>query len=749
MAPPAQIGKYQIEAELGRGGFGAVYRAFDPTLKRRVALKTPHAALLADPQGAARFQREAQLAAQLNHPNIVTIYEIGQAHDGLPFIAMELLDGVPLSQWLAETQPDLPAKLRAVAGVGAALDYAHAKGVVHRDVKPANILMTPGRGAVLTDFGIARALAETTSLASGPIGTPAYMAPEQFQNQPITPATDIYALGVLLYEALAGRRPFLGDSFAALANQHSSVAPPDPRLYNSTLPAAACQPLLQALAKQPEQRPKSAAQLIRAVAAGLGVAPTPPTRRGRGLVLVLALLGIGAAALILLFSGVLRGCAPASPPVTGSSPTAALAAVPSTGAPTSVPTPTLPPLPTQQPALVGGQNLFIEYILDASGSMLQPMGSQTKLAVARQVLGEHMLLQPVDTNFGLRVYGRRIPWADTAKSCQDVELVAEVEPGQGERIAAWLQSMQAQGMSPIGLALRQAAEDFQMLPERDNRIVLISDGQETCGIDPCQEVENLKKQGFQIIVNVIGLDLDAEARSQLRCVATKAGGTYQDANTPQDLQAALGQATQLTLDQPPTSPAAAGQTPVGQEATATPTAAAGLTLTATQTIAAPTFTATAAASATPTALPVVVVTPALIDLYGGPGFDYPVVDQAIAGQRLNVLSSYQEQLFGGGSRWWYEVCCGQRGAQGWVPSNQVSAPKTPVPTTTAVPTRSTRTPTPTPTLTATRRPTATATPTPLPTSTPTPQPPPDTPSPPTQPPPTEEPTKPPVATPIP
>ena len=271
MAAPSTIGRYQVEAEIGRGGYAVVYRAFDPSLQRRVAIKVPHPALGSDPAAVARFQREAKLAAGLNHRNIVAILDLGE-DEGLPFVVMELLDGQPLDRWLREEHPDPVTVTQMIAGLGSALDYAHARGVVHRDVKPANILVVPEHGAVLTDFGIPRVLAGASQSASGVVGTPTYMAPEQASGGTAIAATDIYALGIVLYEVLAGRVPFHGETPAAVAFQQVSVPPPDPRIYNQALPPGVVQPLMLALAKDPTHRPTSAGGLIRDISSGLSAA---------------------------------------------------------------------------------------------------------------------------------------------------------------------------------------------------------------------------------------------------------------------------------------------------------------------------------------------------------------------------------------------------------------------------------------------------------------------------------------------
>lgn len=358
MPLPTTLGKYQIEREVGRGGFAVVYQAYDPTLGRRVAIKVPHPWLLSDPKFVERFRREAQLAANLTHPHIVTVFEIGE-EQGTPFIAMEWLEGMPLDQWLETGKPPSPAVLQALVGVGAALDYAHGRGVVHRDIKPSNIMMTAGRGGVLTDFGIAKLMAQVTQSTSGVMGTPNYMAPELLKGQPATPAADIYALGAMLYQIMAGRLPFVGDTPHAVAYQHASEPPPDPRRFNPGLSPQVATLLLPALAKEPGQRPTGAEGLIRSLLSSSSAAtetsprtaPLPPRKP-------LWLLGSAATLtlVVALFAWVLSrsGSSVATPPVETSQRTtgASLPALPNVPPPataTSIPTMTLPPEPVDTP----------------------------------------------------------------------------------------------------------------------------------------------------------------------------------------------------------------------------------------------------------------------------------------------------------------------------------------------------------------------------------------------------------------
>jgi hypothetical protein len=208
---PEQIGRFKIEALLGRGGMGEVYKAFDPTLQRTIAVKTVRPDI-DRPEYLDRLMREAQACARLSHPNIVTVYEAGQI-DGIVYIAMEYLQGENLSQALERKDLPFEGKIRILAQVLAALHHAHGLEVVHRDVKPSNIHIQSDGSVKLVDFGLARMLQADTLTASGNVlGTPHYASPEQLKGDAIDRRTDIYSTGVMAYEMLSGRRPFEPDN---------------------------------------------------------------------------------------------------------------------------------------------------------------------------------------------------------------------------------------------------------------------------------------------------------------------------------------------------------------------------------------------------------------------------------------------------------------------------------------------------------------------------------------------------------
>ena len=265
-----QLGRYRIVREIARSN-DIVYEALDPQMNRRVAVK--ELLLAPDLMGAGRverierFYREARAAGQLTHPNIVTIHEVGEAA-GRYFIAMEYLEGQTLRERLSVGGPlPLPEAIKIAATLCDALDYAHRSGIVHRDIKPDNVHLLPGGIVKLTDFGIARILSESSLTVAGQVfGTPSYMAPEQIRGQAIDARTDLFALGIMLWEMIAGRKPFTGDSVITIT--HNIITEPTPPAPGAT---PALEMVLQrATAKDPNYRFPSAAEFREALVAVAG-----------------------------------------------------------------------------------------------------------------------------------------------------------------------------------------------------------------------------------------------------------------------------------------------------------------------------------------------------------------------------------------------------------------------------------------------------------------------------------------------
>ena len=274
------LGKYVLRERLGRGGMAEVYQAYQPGLERLVAVKLLHAHLTDDPGFLVRFQREAQSVAQLRHPHIVQVYDFDVA-DGQPYMVMELIKGQSLKALLDERfargeRLPLADILRLFDAVLDAVDYAHARGLIHRDLKPANVLIDQAGRAVLTDFGIARLVdGERLTQTGITMGSPAYMSPEQGQGEPADARSDIYALGIMLFECLSGHVPFEGDSSVGVLLKHATAPIPSLRELRADLPEALEDILRTALAKRPDERYQSAAEM-RAALHALSEETAPP-----------------------------------------------------------------------------------------------------------------------------------------------------------------------------------------------------------------------------------------------------------------------------------------------------------------------------------------------------------------------------------------------------------------------------------------------------------------------------------------
>jgi serine/threonine-protein kinase len=260
-----KLGRYEIIAELGQGAMGIVYRAIDPILNRVVAIKTINMALKQDEiaEYEARFYQEARAAGGLNHPNIVTIYDIGKSGT-VAYMAMEFLEGEELSVLLAPgaALPVMQAVDIAMQ-VADGLAYAHEHDVIHRDVKPANIMITTGGLAKITDFGIARMRAAKVVTQTGVVlGSPKYMSPEQVLGKRAEARSDIFSLGAVLYEMLTGKAPFVGADVNAMMYQTLNLVPPPPSTFNPVVPSMLDLIIAKTLAKAPEDRYPSARELV-------------------------------------------------------------------------------------------------------------------------------------------------------------------------------------------------------------------------------------------------------------------------------------------------------------------------------------------------------------------------------------------------------------------------------------------------------------------------------------------------------
>jgi len=249
------LGPYRVLDRIGAGGMATVYRAYHAAMDRYVAIKVLPRHLARDPDFRARFMREARTIARLEHRHILTVHDVAE-EDGVPFLVMRYTTSGDLSSLIAQRSLTITRAVQLISQVASALAYAHRQGVIHRDVKPANVLIGPDGDALLTDFGIAKIYEDTLQLTSEGVmvGTPAYMAPEQLQGQPVDARTDVYALGVVLYQALTGELPFVAETPLAVALMHIHSAMRPPRQVNPSIPEALERVVLRAMAKSPNDR---------------------------------------------------------------------------------------------------------------------------------------------------------------------------------------------------------------------------------------------------------------------------------------------------------------------------------------------------------------------------------------------------------------------------------------------------------------------------------------------------------------
>ncbi|HEX6477623.1 MAG TPA: protein kinase [Ktedonobacteraceae bacterium] len=296
---PQSLGKYELRERLGRGGMAEVWKAFDTQLHRYVALKILHADLQNDPSFITRFEREAQVIASLHHANIVQIHDFQisrppESSNTIAYMVMDYVEGQTLADYIRNTSrvgkfPPASDIVYLFTSLGKAIDYAHNRGMIHRDIKPANILLDKRNTTqsimgepILTDFGIVKLLGASTGTQSGAwMGTPIYISPEQAQGQPGNERSDIYSLGVVLYEICTGVQPYRGDNVTAIMIQHINATPTPPALLNPNIPPALSMVILRCLAKDPSARFGSAGTLAESLAEAFNlVAPLELSRPG-------------------------------------------------------------------------------------------------------------------------------------------------------------------------------------------------------------------------------------------------------------------------------------------------------------------------------------------------------------------------------------------------------------------------------------------------------------------------------------
>jgi len=426
------LGKYELQGVLGVGATGTVYAAWDPVIARRVAIKTIRLPGGNDPdtqEALARFRREAQAAGRLVHANIVGVYDVGETSD-VTYIVMELVDGLALREVLRK-RGHLPVEeaLAVADQILAALHYSHAHGVVHRDIKPGNILLTADGQVKIADFGIARVEGGGHTQTGLTLGTPAYMAPEQWRSAPVDARADVFAVGALLYHLLTGTRPFEAENPAAIMHKALAVDPPPASSLGTGVPAALDPVLRRAMAKDPAERFPSAEAFRLALQgatapqetdATLVLRPAAPRRRR----------GVGVAAAVLVLAGLGLGSwllmpRPAAPPAAPQA--AAIPPPPAAAAePAAVPSPA-PAEAISRPGLA-------ELVARASCVLLAGRADAAQVTVAG--LGSAAALAPLRAAFEQTSSADRL-WAAravpaTASTCQALDTLRPAVPAFGD-----------------------------------------------------------------------------------------------------------------------------------------------------------------------------------------------------------------------------------------------------------------------------------------------------------------------------
>ncbi|GEM_PF-3529168 len=522
------LGQYRIIEQIGEGGMAVVFKAYQPSLSREVALKVlpPHFAKKGD--FSQRFEREAQAIGNLHHPNILAVYDSGQ-EKGYSYLAMRYIAN-------AKTLTDVMKKplppqriIELISQIAGALDHAHKMGIIHRDIKPSNILMD-GDWALLSDFGLAKMVEGSVELTGTGVGmgTPAYMSPEQGMGKKVDHRTDIYALGIILFEMLTGQIPHKAETPLATIMKRVNEPLPMPRTLNPNIPEAAEQVLLKALAQEPTHRFDSAGEMVIALkeaysdkaaqvlsnftATTTSIEPKtfvepksePKTTTGfdfNKLSVPISILGFGGVAgLIFLVLVALGGLIyfqlrPARSPITWM------------------------------------------YVLDLSKGMSQPFPNEdvSKWESAQATLGEDLKLVSEDINVGLRVFGQ-------SDKCDETNLLVKPNPKESKKIQHELSKLSPSGSnSPLTEGIVQAFNDLELGPDKRNALIILTSGLDSCEPDGADKVSTMvKRLGVRVDTYIVGIAIDSpETHQELAGWAMAAKGVYLSADSSNQLKDVL------------------------------------------------------------------------------------------------------------------------------------------------------------------------------------------------------------------
>lgn len=527
------LGQYRIIEQIGEGGMATVFKAYQPSLERDVALKVLPPSFAKKGDFSERFSREAKAIANLHHPNILPVYDSGQ-EKGYSYIAMRY---IAHAATLADRMKKGLSPSRIVdliTQIAAALDHAHQAGIIHRDIKPSNVLMD-GDWPLLSDFGLAKMVENAVELTGTGVGmgTPAYMSPEQGMGKKVDHRTDIYALGIILFEMLTRQVPHKAETPIATVMKRINDPLPLPRSLNPDIPEAVERVILKALAVDPNLRFNSAGEMARALKAAYGsqaqevlpevsqtyVEPAAKTAkpleaanqtaaetsgRSRNLALPINIFGFGAiaalVALVLCGVGALIVIQlwPERSPVTW------------------------------------------QYVLDLSNGMNEPFPDEavSKWEAAQNTLTDDLKLAPEEINIGLRVFGQ----GQGEAGCTETELLVEPNPNRATQIQNKLVGLTPSGIeSPLTEAIIQSFNDLELAPDKRNALVILTSGQDSCDPDGVQQVTTMvQRLNVKVDTYVVGLAVaDPAAAETLQTLASASDGVYLAANTTNELEDVL------------------------------------------------------------------------------------------------------------------------------------------------------------------------------------------------------------------
>jgi serine/threonine-protein kinase len=534
------LGQYTIMEQIGEGGMASVFKAYQPGLDREVALKVLPPQFAKKGDFSERFAREAKAIGNLHHPNILPVYDSGQ-NKGYSYLAMRYIAGARTLGDEMKQPLTVGRIIELISQIAAALDHAHEAGVIHRDIKPSNVLMD-GEWALLSDFGLAKMVEASVELTGAGVGmgTPAYMSPEQGRGQKVDRRTDIYALGIILFEMLTGQVPHKAETPIATVMKRLSEPLPLPRSLNPDIPEAVERVLLKALAVDPELRFERAGALAAALKEAYGdradqvladvsenyVIPDPKTatppatgtapevqpvthvESGKsgwpinifgfgaiGLLILLVLCGIGVLIAFQLW--------PDRSPITW------------------------------------------EYVLDLSAEMNEPFPgeSSSKWASAQATLGEDLALAPEEINVGLRVFGQ----GEGPAACTETSLLVEPNPNQAARIQDRLEGLAPVGTdAPLTEALVQAFNDLELSPDKRNALIILTAGTDTCEPNGAAQIATLvQRLNVRVDTYIVGLAIAEPAiEANLQELANASQGVFLPVNSTDQ----LGDVLQLIQD---------------------------------------------------------------------------------------------------------------------------------------------------------------------------------------------------------